>query len=87
MTSPDSLTPSQLAQRLDELKGIKDNPNSLDRRIEELTKHLENRTSKFNKSVVNPLPPDNVDVDNPFVLSPKSPQQIERELEEWEKSL
>lgn len=90
MTAPDLLTRSQIAQRLDELEGLKENftMEKLDKRLAELTSHLEHRNrSKFNRGVVTPVPPDAIDYDNGAVITPKSPEQIEVEYNEWNKSL
>jgi hypothetical protein len=97
MTAPDTLTRSQIAQRIDELQAILDWSKItalpdwravMEKRLAELNDHLENRTrNRFNKGVVNPVPPDAIDYDNGAVVTPKPPEQIESEYNEWEKTL
>lgn len=87
------LTPSQLLQRIEEAKLLKDRLSinleisTVDKRLAELNKYLERKTDNVNKAVINPLPPDHLDIDNPSVITPKPPAQVERELESWEKKL
>jgi hypothetical protein len=93
----DPLTITQLVQRLDELRDVYDQlymdwplaQDIITSRIEELTKAVDTKMKEntFNRGVVTPLPPDHLDVDNQFVVTPKAPAQIEREREAWEKSL
>lgn len=90
MKASDTLTLSQLAQRIDELQGLKDKIQNeiLDKRFTELTTQFENRSkSNFNKGIVTPVPADHIDIDNSSVITPKSPQQVDREYNAWEKSL
>lgn len=97
MTSSSSLSVSQLAQRHDEITGLiemlKANPGGgiypiMERRTNELQKQIEAKTAKnFNQGVVTPLPPDHIDVDSSVVITPKAPSQVDREYNEWEKSL
>jgi hypothetical protein len=89
MTSPDSLTTNQIAQRIDELKGLQDAPADkvaevIASRLEELNRRFDYRMKgNINKGIVTPLPPDKLDVDNDSIITPKSPQQVEREQEAW----
>lgn len=87
MRAADQLSLSQLSERIDELEGIKDKlPEDIDKRIWELTTLFNNRNkNNFNKGVVNPLPPDALDVDNRSVITPKPPTQVEREYSNWVK--
>ncbi|MDE1829392.1 MAG: hypothetical protein KGI25_03615 [Thaumarchaeota archaeon] len=85
---PNALTLSQLAQRIDELEHLLDKPDTLNERLDNLKSHYERKTkNEFNKAVVTPVPPDKIDFDNPSVISPKAPDLIDREQEQWEKSL
>ena len=88
------MTPSQIAQRIDELKSIQNKLSRtpdlsiIQKRIDDLTKQLDNKS--FQQSVqfgVVPLPPDKIDIDNGSVVTPKAPGQVDRETEEWLKSL
>jgi len=89
MTSPDVLTYQQLAQRIDELKGVLDiSPEVIQKRLTELESYYEAKVKgNFNHGVVTPLPPDHVDIDNSSVVTPKSPEQVEREYNDWVKGL
>jgi hypothetical protein len=90
MTSPDSLTLNQLAQRIDEVTSLLDvvKDEHLVKRLEELTSHFNEKSkSNFNKGVVQPLPPDHLDLDNTAVVTPKTPEQVEREYNNWVKGL
>lgn len=89
-TATSTLNANQLAQRIDELTGMKEHVNSeyLEKRLFELNKLFAEKTKNtFNKGVVNPLPPENVDTENPAVITPKPPMQVEREYEDWARSL
>lgn len=93
MKSVKVLTISQLAQRVDELIELQDSldvsPQWLNDRLNALNKELMDKMNDntFNKGVITPLPPDHIDGDNPFVVTPKAPAQVERERENWERSL
>lgn len=92
MKATDPLTTSQLAQRIDELQDLVDagaDRDTLLARIDELTRAINRKMSEntFNKGVVTPLPPDHLDNDNPYVITPKAPDQVEREIEDWQKRL
>jgi len=90
MTSPDSLTLNQLAQRIDEVTSLLDvvKDEHLVKRLEELTSHFNEKSkNNFNKGVVQPLPPDHLDLDNTAVVTPKTPEQVEREYNNWVKGL
>jgi hypothetical protein len=88
--NPNVLTLSQLAQRIDELEHLADKAPSevLTNRLDELKKYYERKIkNKFNEGVVNPVPPDKIDTDNPYIITPKAPSQLDRERDLWEKSL
>lgn len=96
MKATDPLSISQLEQRLDELQDWADGvepgdpiPQRLLDRIQELRKAIERkiRENTFNKGIINPLPPDHIDSSNPYVVTPKAPSQVEREMTDWEKGL
>ena len=90
MTSPDSLTLNQLAQRIDEVTSLLDvvKDEHLVKRLEELTSHFNEKSkNNFNEGVVQPLPPDHLDLDNTAVVTPKTPEQVEREYNNWVKGL
>lgn len=92
MKATDPLSISQLAQRLDELEDIAtelDIANAVQTRIQTLSKAIDKKMQEnnFNRGIITPLPPDHVDNDNPFVVTPKAPSQVERETVEWERKL
>jgi hypothetical protein len=91
MRAANNFSLTQLVERIDELEDMAlkiPNNEPLIRRIEELRSQFNKRSQpNFNKGIVNPLPPESVDLQNKSIITPKSPDQYEREHREWEHRL
>ena len=86
MKASSNLTITQLVERIDELEdlSLKVTHEFLTKRLKELKSQYNHRNQpNYNMGVINPLPPDSIDLQNKSVITPKSPDQVEREHKEW----